>query len=145
MSAETAGFTLGLKTGLFALLGAFVVSALAVSVGFTIIPLDPVRPMRDAARRLAAGLFCSFTLGPVLATLAIDQWPVMLKPWAAIFPGEHALVGYLFAAAPVIAGSGILGFWIVAAIMKWFVKREGKDIAEIVRDARADIAEVTKS
>lgn len=130
--------TLGIKSGLLA--GAFVMiaSALAVVLGFTVVPLAPGRELQDAGRRLAAGVLCSFTIGPLLAFKAIEWWPSLMTPWEHILTGQHILWRYLASATPFIALSGVLGFWIVAALMRWFQKREGKDIGELVADARQD-------
>lgn len=130
---------IGLKTGLLASMVAVLVSILAVVVGFTIVPLAPGHEIRDAARRLAAGLFSSFTLGPLLAIKVFDWWPGYLKPWHTVLDGQHPLWAHLAAATPFIAISGVLGFWIVAAVMRWFTNRAGKDIGEIAQDAKRDV------
>lgn len=144
MPTETAaGLTFGLKSGLFAALAAAIVSLLAVMVGFTIVPLTKGRESTDAVRRLAAGLFCSFTLGPLLAFKAIEMFPWLMTPWLAILQGEHLLWVYLASAAPFIAVTAVLGFWIVAAVMAYFTRRQDKDIAQIAQDIRGQIAGVS--
>lgn len=136
-SSAAAGAALGLKSGLLAGLFATVVSCLAVGVGFTIVPLKKGCEGLDAARRLVVGLFCSFTLGPVLAFKALDMWPWMLTPYQKVLSDYHPLTWYIAAAAPFLAGSALFGFWIVAAAMRWFTNREGKDIQEMVKDAKS--------
>lgn len=140
MSTETAA-VFGFKSGLFAIIGAALVSLLAVMVGFTIVPLNPKQPMIDAGRRLVAGVFCSLTLGPMLAIKCLTWWPELLVPWVAAFKGveEGLVLAYLTAAVPFIAVSGIVGFWLVAGVMLWFKNRENKDIGQLARDARADL------
>ncbi|MDB5994589.1 MAG: hypothetical protein JWP42_1725 [Pseudomonas sp.] len=138
-SASGAAMGFGLKSGLFAAAAASLVSLLAVVIGFTVVPLAPGRELLDAGRRLAAGLLCSFTLGPVLAFKAIDSFPWLLTPWQAMLKGEPILTVYLAAAAPFIAVTAVAGFWIVAALMRWFTVRAGKDIGEIVADVRAGL------
>lgn len=131
---KTAGFLLaGLATAF--------VSAVAVAIGFTVVPLTPGKEHIDAARRLGAGLLCSFTLGPIVAFKFIDWQPDYLAHWVKIIgEGEgRVLVAYLAAGAPFLAFTAIIGFWLVAAVMRWFQKREGKDIGELAADARADI------
>jgi Na+/phosphate symporter len=132
--AAAVGF--GLKSGLLAGLIAGVVSLIAVVLGFTVVPLAPGNEHKDAARRLAAGLLCSFTLGPVLAFKAIDSFPWLLAPWQTMLAGQHPQWVYLAAAAPFIAVTAVAGFWIVAAAMRWLTKRDGKDIAELIDDAK---------
>lgn len=133
---------LGIKSGLFAGLIAGSVSLLAVVLGFTVVPLKSGDEHRDAARRLAAGLLCSFMLGPPMAFKAIELFPWLLTPWQTILAGAHPLWIYLAAAVPFIALNAVFGFWIVAAGMRWFTKREGKDIGELASDVRDDTRKV---
>lgn len=141
MSAEGA-VGLGIKSGLLGGLFVAIISTLAVVLGFTVIPLTPGKEHTDVMRRLAAGLFCSFTLGPVLAFKAIDLFPWLMTPWNSILASQPVLWVYLAAAAPIIALTAVCGFWLVAATMRWFAKREGKDLAELVADARDDVKKV---
>jgi multisubunit Na+/H+ antiporter MnhB subunit len=132
--AAALGF--GLKSGLLAGGVAFVVSVLAVILGFTVVPLTPGKEHIDAARRLAAGLLCSFVVGPLLAFKAIEWFPWVITPWLSILAGEPLAYIYLAAASPFIAVTAVCGFWIVAAFMRWFTKRADKDIAELAADVK---------
>jgi hypothetical protein len=107
-----------------------------VVVGFTIVPLAPGKERLDATRRLGAGLLSSFTLGPLLAFKCLEWWPALMNPWQAILVGEHALWIYLAAATPFIAVSGVLGFWLVAALMHYFARRADQDFLQILKDVR---------
>jgi multisubunit Na+/H+ antiporter MnhB subunit len=138
-SASSAALGLGLKTGALAGMAAMVVSLLAVALGFTVVPLKTGDEHRDAARRLAAGLLSSFTLGPALAFKAIDWWPWLMEPWARILAGQHVLWQYLATAAPFMAITAVLGFWIIAAVMRWFTNRADKDIAQLAEEAKQAI------
>lgn len=128
------------KSGLLAGTIAGAVSLLAVVLGFTVVPLTPGREHVDAMRRLAAGLLSSFTLGPLVAFKAIELFPWVMTPWETILAGEHVMWKYLAAGAPFIALTAVLGFWLVAALMAWFTKRAGEDIAQLVADAKRDLA-----
>lgn len=143
MSAETAaGLSIGLKSGLIAAFGTAIVAILTVLLGFAMVPLAPGREMIDAVRRLAAGLFCSFTLGPLAALKFLGWFPELMTPWQAMFPNEPLLLIYFISAVPFIAVSGLVGFWIVAWVMKWVTKRADKDLGEVARDLKADVAAV---
>jgi hypothetical protein len=137
--ASSAAVSLGLKTGAIAGLAAILVSVLAVCLGFTVVPLKAGDEHIDAARRLAAGLLCSFTLGPGLAFKAIDWWPWLMTPWQRMLEGQHILWQYLASAAPFMAITAVLGFWIVAAVMRWFTNRADKDIAQLAEEAKQAI------
>lgn len=137
--ATGAAVGLGIKSGAFASFAAIAVSVIAVVLGFTVVPLKTGDEHRDAARRLAAGLLSSFTLGPALAFRAIDWWPWLMTPWQKL--ALPILWQYLAAAAPFIALTAVLGFWIVAAVMRYFVNRQDKDIAQIAAEVRAQLKE----
>lgn len=127
---------LGMKGSLMVLLAAIAVSTLAVVAGFTVIPLKRGHEMRDATRRLACGLLSSFTLGPIVSAYVAKEYPWYTAHIAAIV-GDQVL-GFIAAMAPFVAVSGLVGFWLVAAVMRWLEKRKNKDIVELARDASQD-------
>lgn len=138
-AAETgaaAGVAAAWKTGVLAGVAVVAVSVLAVLLGFKVVPLTPGRETEDATRRLAAGLLSSFTFGPLTAFFAVKQFPWVMAPWEAILKGQDVLWIYLASAAPFIGLTGVLGFWLVAALMWWFERRRGKDVGELIQDAR---------
>jgi Na+-driven multidrug efflux pump len=53
--------------------------------------------------------------------------------------GQHILWQYLASAAPFMAITAVLGFWIVAAVMRWFTNRADKDIAQLAEEAKQAI------
>jgi hypothetical protein len=135
-TSAASGIAIGIKSGLFAGLFAVGISVLSVVVGFTVVPLAPGKETLDAARRLAAGLLCSFTLGPVVAFKAIDMFPWMLTPWQSMLSDQHPLIPTIAAMSPFIALTGLIGFWVVAWVMRAAVRRENKDILEIIKEAK---------
>jgi hypothetical protein len=138
--ASGAAFGLGLKTGAIASLMTVAVSLMAVCLGFTVVPLKAGDEHRDAVRRLAGGLLCSFILGFPLAFKAIDLFPWLLTPWQHMLADQHPLMTYLAAASPFLAVTAVPGFWVVAAWMRFFTKREGQDLLDMAREARDAIA-----
>lgn len=135
-SAAASGIAIGIKSGVFAGLFAVGISVLSVVVGFTVVPLTPGKETLDAARRLAAGLLCSFTVGPVVAFKAIDVFPWLLTPWQVMLADQHPLIPTIAAMSPFIALTGVVGFWLVAALMRWFTKRENRDLQELIKEAK---------
>jgi hypothetical protein len=135
-ASAASGIALGIKSGLFAGLLAVGISVLSIAVGFTVVPLTPGKETLDAARRLAAGLLCSFTLGPIVAFKAIEMWPSLLTPWQTILGDQHPLIPTIAAMSPFLALTGLIGFWLVAALMRWFTKRENRDIQDLIREAK---------
>jgi hypothetical protein len=135
-ASAASGIAIGIKSGVFAGLFAVGISVLSVVVGFTVVPLAPGKETLDAARRLAAGLLCSFTLGPLVAFKAIDLFPWMLTPWQSMLADQHPLIPTIAAMSPFIALTGLIGFWVVAWVMRAAVRRESKDILEIIKEAK---------
>ena len=135
-ASAASGIAIGIKSGVFAGLLAIGISAISIAVGFTVVPLTPGKETLDAARRMAAGLLCSFTLGPVVAFKAIEMWPSLLTPWQVILSDQHPLIPTIAAMSPFLALTALVGFWVVAALMRWFTKRESKDIQDLIRDAK---------
>lgn len=145
MSIEAATGVFALKSWLSGALAAFlvaVVSVLAIFVGFAIVPLAAGNETKDAARRLAAGLLSSFTLGPPLAIALIDWKPGILAHWLKILGPGNELWAYLATAVPIIAVTALAGFWIVAAFMAWFTRRAGKDLGQMAVDAANTVKEI---
>lgn len=135
-ASAASGIALGIKSGVFAGLLAVGISVVSVVVGFTIVPLTPGKETLDAARRLAAGLFCSFTVGPIAAFRAIDTFPWLMTPWQTLLGDQHPLIPTIAAMSPFLALTGLIGFWVVAAVMRWFTRRENKDIQDLIKEAK---------
>lgn len=132
MTADGASGLLALtKFGFFAAL----VSIVAVVVGFSVVPLTQGKELLDATRRLAAGLLSSFTLGPILASQVIASSPNYVDTWGKVLGADPgAPVAFIAAATPFIALSGIVGFWVVAAFMRFFTRRAKKDALQIAQE-----------
>lgn len=140
MAIETgAAGIAGVKAGIVGSVLVFAVSIIAVVLGFKVVPLKKGAEHEDASRRLSAGLLSSFTLGPIVAIKVIGWQPDLLTYWVNLVGPENTLWAHFLAGVPFIALSGLVGFWVVAALVAWFAKREGKDIGELVRDAKNEI------
>lgn len=135
----SAGAAIGFKAGALGAFAVALVSIVAVMVGFTVVPLKPGDEHRDAARRLGAGLLCSFTLGPPFAIKFLEWQPSIIEYWLRMLGPENSIWAYLVAALPFIVLTALAGFWLVAAFMRWFTAREGKDIGELARDAKSEV------
>lgn len=135
----SAGAAIGFKAGALGAFAVALVSIVAVMVGFTVVPLKPGDEHRDAARRLGAGLLCSFTLGPPFAIKFLEWQPSIIDYWLRMLGPSNSIWAYLVAALPFIVITALAGFWLVAAFMRWFTAREGKDIAELVDDVKREV------
>jgi len=138
MSAGTeAAIGLSIKAGIAAAAGAVVVSIVATSAGLVVMPPDSRNPGLDIARRFAGGLFTSFTIGPIVAIKAFEWWPSYLTMWQTTLGDLHPLWPFFIGACPFIAASALPGFWVVAAVLRWFHRRADKDVGELIQDARS--------
>lgn len=127
---------LGLKGSLIAMAVAGLASVLSVVVGFTVVPLEQGNELRDASRRLACGLLTSFSLGPLSAAYVAKEYPWYPEGVTSII--GDPVIGFIASVLPFAAMSGLLGFWLVAAVMRWAQRRKDKDLAEIVSEIRGD-------
>ena len=138
MAAETgAGVAFSVKSGL---LGGFILlaaSVLGTVIGFKVVPPTKGKEMDDISTRLLCGLLSSCTLGFYSAYRYMQFDPEWLAFWVRVYQGrdEAFFLGLLSAGLPFVLLAALPGFWIVAAVMRWFQKREGKDIAEMAGDA----------
>lgn len=145
MSIEAGAAGLGLKAlGLPAAFLGFV-TFLAVLLGFTVVPPTPGHVWEDVRRRLGAGVLCAPTLG-LVATFKFASFQPDYIPFCLHLVGASdqagdpkALYAYVIAATPFFAMAAIFGFWIVAAGMRYWVRRQDKDLAEIVRDIKSEV------
>lgn len=134
--STTAGTVGGYK---LALLGLPVVASLiAFWLGLRFVPLRSGNEREDLIDRVMACLVCSLVLGVTLLVF-IQQH----SPWA--FESARALaviaqltpdVGFFVICACVFIVAGIPGPWVVAAVYLWLERRRGKDVGEILQDAR---------
>lgn len=120
----------GIKFGLLSLL----VTVVAVVLGFTVVPLTPGAEMRDAARRLCAGILSAFIFGPACASWVFETFPGYVGTFARIVGSDDMPMAYVLAAMPAMALCSLVGFWLVAAVMRFFTRRRQKDIAQIAKD-----------
>ena len=120
----------GAKFGLLSL----VVTLVSVVLGFSVVPLTHGHEMRDASRRLAAGVLSAFMFGPPVAAWTFETFPGYVTAISKILgPGDEPL-SYVVAAMPSMALCSLIGFWLVAAIMRFFTRRGKKDIADIAKE-----------
>lgn len=142
MAAETgAGVAFSLKSGLLGGLILLAASVLGTVIGFKVVPPTKGKEMDDISTRLLCGLLSSCTLGTYAAYRYIKFDPDWLAFWVKVYQGhdEAFFFGLLSAGLPFVLLAALPGFWIVAAFMRWFQKREGKDIGELVADAKNEV------
>lgn len=138
-ASTTAGVFAGHK---IALLGLPVVASLiAFWLGLRFVPLRAGREREDLINRVMACLVCSFVLGVTVLVLLMQHMPGVFDAAArlavlSLLPGE---AGFFIVTTCVLIVCGIPGPWIAAATFLWVERRRGKDIAELVQDARAAI------
>lgn len=133
---------LSLKAGFGSILFLGLVSILAVVTGFTVIPLTPGKQHEDAARRLCAGLLCAVLLGLPLTAAAVTWQPAYLTYCMQVSPvtgPAHDLVAHVLAATPFFGLAALVGFWVVALVMRQAQKTEGKSLAEAIEDIKREV------
>jgi hypothetical protein len=97
---------------------------------------------REAAARVAATMLGSVFLGPFFAIWAYQRWPELyaagIEFAERLGAGDWSmLVGMGMVATPFICMAGLPFWWILGAVVLWFKKRDGKDVGELINDAKA--------
>ena len=115
--------------------------AAAAALGFLI--MWP-RTLREAFIRLVCTIMASAIAGPLLVIAVHSWWPSLFASAGdvAALTGTGREMGFLFVAAPFLVIAGLPAWWIVGGIVRWFEKRQGKDIAEMAQDAAAAVRDV---
>lgn len=134
VTTAAGGWTLGKL--LASLLG---VGIVASGLGFMV--LWP-KTAREAVVRVLATMAGSALLGPVVVIAAYAKYPQLFDAASRMAAGYglEPLAGHLAVAAPLLAMAGLPFWWILGAGVLWFERRKGKDLAELVAEARADAA-----
>jgi hypothetical protein len=114
--------------------GGFAAYKLAVALGLpaglaAIVVMLWIQP--KSPREWAMALICTFVSSVCGGAAVVQHYS--LQAWADSYNGLMALGGVVFAC-------GLPGWVLVRAGFAWLEKRKGKDLGELVRDAR----EVTK-
>jgi hypothetical protein len=112
-------------------------SAAATALGFLFLWQ---KTLREAFVRFACAIFCSFTLGPLLAFAARAQWPGMFASAQEV--GQlygDPLAGLLIAAAPFLVFAALPAWWLFGWFYRWMDKRRDKDLGEVLQDGAAAI------
>lgn len=131
MSVETgvAGSALIKWVGAPVLLG-----ALAAALGFLVLP---PRTRAELMARLVVTIGCSAIFGPLLFFWFLSEFPEVLTETMRLAAFEEMYI-WLMLSAPFLVLGGLPGWWVLGAALRWIDKRRGKDLGEIVSDARKD-------
>lgn len=129
----------GYKLALFSL--PIIASLIAFWLGLRFVPLRGTDPRGDLLNRVLACFISSFVLGIPALVLLVQHWPgafeagIRLAEMAAL----PAIAGFFAVTGCVLVVSSIPGPWVVAWVFLWLKRSEGKDIAEMAGQVRADI------
>jgi hypothetical protein len=130
-ASSAAGGVAAWKLGV-AILG---VGFVASTLGFLV--LFP-KTMKEAAVRVAATMVGSAFVGPALVAAVYSRYPEVFGGGVtlAVKFGMEPWFGLFVVGAPILALAGLPFWWILGAVVLWLDRRKGKDIGEMVADAR---------
>lgn len=114
------------------------IGSVAASLGF--LAMWP-KTKKEGFIRLLSTIMFSTVFGPALVIAVHSYAPGLFesaKAVAIMYDTEQA-IGFLFIAAPIMVAAGLPAWWIIGAIVRWFDRRRGKDIAEMLDDATDSI------
>lgn len=119
-------------------IGAGILGIGVVASGLGFMVLLPRTP-REAAMRALATMIGSALFGPFLVFAVYSQWPSLFAAGVTFAEraGLEPWFGLFVAGAPLLALAGLPFWWVLGAAVLWFDKRKGKDLGELVVDARA--------
>ncbi len=113
--------------------------AVAAALGFMV--LWP-KTKREGFARLVSSVLASIVFGPALVAYVNAKAPDLFTSARAmgVTFGVPPEFGVLYAGAPFLVIAGLPAWWVIGAVVRWFEKRRGKDIAELVADAKEAVA-----
>ncbi|WP_454735350.1 hypothetical protein [Cupriavidus necator] len=115
----------------------------AVTAALGMLVLWP-KTMLEGFTRLVVTILSSSIIGPFFV-FWLHGWKPELFASAkqiATEAGIDPLYGLLLVSAPLLVMSGLPAWWVLGAIVRWFDKRKGQDIGELIHDAKETIREV---
>jgi hypothetical protein len=142
--ASSAGAAFAGHKALLVGLPIFVVVA-AWWLGLRFVPVRKGREVKDMLDRLVACAAASFLIGlPALLSLRRHApWVFAEAAELASMVAVDPMVGYFAVVGCVLLLCSLPGPWIVVAYLRWFKRRDDKDIGEMLIDA-ADVARKVK-
>lgn len=137
-----AGALAGYKIALFSL--PIVASLIAFWLGLRFVPLRTDDPRADLINRVMACLVSSFVLGIPALVLLMQHTPGAFDAGTALalLAGLPPVAGFFAITLCITVLCSIPGPWLMAAVFLWLQRRKGKDIAELVQEARQDVASI---
>lgn len=116
-----------------------VIAALAATMGFLI--LIP-KTVGEALARIIFTMIASIVLGPLAVAATHAKWPELFESALHIARLQGTDIGVLYVTAPIQILAGLPAWWILGAFIRWFRKREGQDIGEMLEDAKGTLDKV---
>src|SRR5437868_12599761 len=115
----------------------FQLGAGAVAAGLGFMILWP-KTKREGFARLVSSIIASMVFGPALVAFANSRFPDIFESGRALAAaaGVHPEYGLLYVSAPLLVIAGLPAWWIIGATLRWFDRRSGEDIGEMVSDMR---------
>ena len=101
----------------------------------------PPKTHREFIYRMFVTFIGSFTIGPVLFFWFISSFPGVLDVAVRELVGTAGLdagMVKMSLSVPFLIGGGLPGWYVLGAGFRWLEKRKGKDLGELVQEAKKD-------
>lgn len=137
-----AGTFAGYKLALFTL--PIVASLIAFWLGLRFVPLRREDPHADLINRVLACIVSAFLLGITALVALMHHMPRAFDAGTALalVAGLPPIAGFFAITLCVFVVCSIPGPWLLAAVFIWLERRKGRDIAELVQDAREEVSHI---
>lgn len=137
-ASSAAGAIAGHKAFLLGL--PILITLLAWWLGLRIFPPRKGREFKDMLDRLAACAVSSFVVGIPLSVALLKHAPWLFSGAAELASqaGLEPVAGFFAIVGCVLLLASLPGPWLVVAYLRWFQRRRGKDVGEMLGDAARD-------
>jgi len=141
-ASSAAGAFAGHKVLVFGL--PVVISLAAWWLGMRFVPVRKGHEAKDMLDRFLACGASSFVVGLPMLLVLLKQAPWVFSGATelAAMAGLEPITGFLSVVGCVLLLCSLPGPWLVAAYLRWFHRRRGKDIAEMAADAADGVRKV---
>lgn len=110
-------------------------SSISVALGFVL--MWP-KSLKEAIVRIVCTVLSSTVFGPMLMILLYAWKPDLFESarHVAVLNGLDPSFGLVVLSGPLMVMAGLPAWWVLGAAVLWLERRKGRDLGELVADAR---------
>jgi len=115
-----------------------IIGVISTALAFIVLP---PKTKIEFFGRMVCTLLASYLFGPILVAAVHGWFPGLFDSAAAVaaLNGQDTSFGVLYVSAPLQVIAGMPAWWIIGAFIRWFDRRNDKDIGGLFTDVRRTI------